>query len=288
MESLFLINPRKRKRRKGRMPPALAAYWAKKRGGGKKRRKVRVKTRMTNPRRRRRNPKRRRARARRRNPVYHRRRRKVYASRRRRKNPIRAHRRVRHRRRNPFGQGEIKSVIVPGLIGAGGAIALAVAYGFATPYLPTSMTSGFFPTIIQAAGALGIGFLAGKFLGRSAGNAAAVGALTVIAVNQITPLISSATSGAVPGMSGFGGLKLGGVGDYVPYRKAIGAYMPGKVMPTGRRGAGMGFISPAPKIGAYMKRRGVGAYMPKAMPMRGFGAADMSGGSGYNGLHDGM
>jgi hypothetical protein len=287
MESLFLINPRKRKRRrKGKMPPALAAYWAKKRGGGKKRRKVRVKHRMTNPRKRRRNPKRRHARARRRNPVYHRRRRKVYASRRR-KNPIRAHRRVRHRRRNPFGSGEIKSVIVPGLIGAGGAIALAVAYGFATPYLPTSLTSGFFPTIIQAAGALGIGMLAGKFLGRSAGNAAAVGALTVIAVNQITPLISSATSGAVPGMSGFGGLKLGGVGDYVPYRRPIGAYMPGKVMPTGRRGSGMGFISPAPKIGAYMKRRGVGAYMPK-MPTRGFGAADMSGGSGYNGLHDGM
>jgi len=291
MESVFLINPRRKKRRrKGKMPAGLARYWAAKRGH-KKRRKVRVKQRMANPRRRKRrvarhrNPRRRRA-------VYARRRRKVYVKHRRR-NPRRRHfAHHRRRRRNPFGSGEISSVLKPALIGGAGAIGLAVLYGFASPYLPSTLSSGFFPTVIQAAGALGVGMLVGKFMGRSAGNAAAVGALTVIAVNAVTPLISSTTGGAVPGMSGFGGLKLGGLGDFVPYRRPIGAYMMGKTMPTGRRG--VGFISPAPRIGAYSPgmrmptgRRGVGAYMPKSM-MRGLGGHDVTGGSGYTGLPDGM
>ena len=291
-ESLFLINPLRRKRKRKRpQPPALAAYWAKKRAQRIERR--RKAGRLLNPRKKRRKisvRRRLRLRARHRNPrhrhaVYHRRRRKVYV-RHRRSNPIRAHRR---RRRNPFGSGEVKSVLIPGLYGAGGALAVAVAYGFASPYLPSALSTGIVATGVQLAASLGIGMLIGKFMGRSAGNAAAIGAVTVIAVNAITPYISSATGGSVPGMSGFGGLKLGGVGDYVPYRRAIGAYMPGKAMPTGRRG--MGFISPAPRIGAYspsMRRGRVGAYMPRVPNMRGLGAHDMSGGSGYNGLSDGM
>jgi hypothetical protein len=301
MESVFLINPKRKRRRKGRMPAGLARYWAKHRRGGKKRRRVSAKARMENPRRRRRrNPRRRRARARRRNPVYRHKRRRVSA-RRRRSNP-RRHRHYARRRRNPFGGGEISNVIMPALIGAGGALVVSVGYGYLSPYLPSSLTTGFIPSLVQAAVAVGAGFLAGKAIGRQKGNAVAVGALTVIAVNALTPYISSATGGSVPGISGFGGLKLGGVGDYVPYRKPIGAYMrPG----MGRLGAAT-FTSPAPRVGAYMaknragmrgyvgfQRPGVGAYLNRAVPGMGrmSGAVtnpDFSGGSGYTGLNDGM
>jgi hypothetical protein len=293
MESLFLVNPGKRKRKrksgKGRMPPALRRYWAAKRAaksGRRKRRKVSVKSRMANP------GRRKHRRARRRNPVYSRRRRKVYASKRRR-NPVRHRhhaRRHRHhaRRRNPFGGSEIQSVVMPALVGAGGAIALAVAYGYLSPNLPSALTSGFMPTAVQAAAALGLGFLAGKFLGRSQGNAVAVGALTVIAVNAVTPYISSATGGNVPGMNGLGGLKLGGVGDFVPYRRPIGAYTPNvRNMPGSGMGR-LGYVSPASRIGAYA-RVPIGAYA-RGIPTMGaiHQPADYSGGSGYTGMNDGM
>lgn len=304
MESVFLINPkRKRKRsRKGRMPAGLARYWAKHRRGGKKRRRVSARARMENPRRRRRRNPRRRARARRRrNPVYRHKRRRVHA-RRRRSNPRRRYRHHARRRRNPFGGNEMSNVVVPALIGGAGALVVSVGYGYLSPYLPSSLTTGFIPTLVQGAVALGAGFLAGKFLGRQKGNAVAVGALTVIAVNAVTPYISSATGGSIPGISGFGGLKLGGIGDYVPYRKPIGAYMRGGM---GRLGAAT-FNSPAPRVGAYMaaNRKGmrgyvgfqrprVGAYLNRAVPGMGrmSGGAtnpDYSGGSGYTGLNDGM
>jgi hypothetical protein len=284
-ETLFLINPRRRKRksRKGRMPAGLRRYWAAKRAGGHRRRRRKVSVR----RRRRSNPvahRRRRRRAYASAPRRRRRRRHSYAvHRRRRRNPIVSHRR-RRRRRNPFGGGEISNVVIPAAIGAGGAIALAVAYGYLSPNLPSSVTSiTGASTILQAAAAIGLGFLAGKALGRQKGTYVAMGGLTVVLVNAITPYISSATGGSLPGMSGFGGLKLGGVGDYIAYRRpGMGAYMR---VPT--RGMGLGYISPAAKLGSYLKRRpGVGAYLPNSIPgMRGFAS-----GRGYTGLaeNDGM
>lgn len=283
MESLFLVNPRRRKRRKnarkGKMPPGLARYWATHRRGGKKRRKVSV-ARMENPRRRRRRNPRRRHRARARNPH----RRKVHV-RRHRHHARRANPR-RRRRHNPFGSNEIHNVVIPAAIGAGGAIALAVAYGYASPYLPSSLTTGFIPTVIQAAGALGLGLLAGKFLGRSQGNYAAMGGLTVVLVNAVTPMISSVAP-SVPGMSGLGGVKLGGIGDYIPYKRPMGAYMRPSI-----KGGRLGFVSPAPvlggkgigRVGAYMRPK-MGAYMRTPVP--GMAGVDVSGGSGYTGLNNG-
>jgi hypothetical protein len=270
-ETLFLINPK----RKRRIPAGLRRYWASHGRGRKKnsrrRRKVYV-------------------RHRRRNPVRHRRRRRnarYVHHRRRRRNP-RSHRRVHRRRRNPFGTGEVKNVLVPAAIGAGGAIALAVAYGYLSPNIPDSVTSiTGASAVIQGLGAVALGMLAGKFMGRQKGIYVAMGGLTVVLVNALTPYISSATGGSIPGMSGFGGLKLGGVGDYVPYRKP-----------------GMGFINPAPRLGKYMYpnarlqglRGGMGAYMNRnvagkmgaylanSVPgMRGFGDVP----SGYTGLNVG-
>jgi hypothetical protein len=250
-ETLFLINP-KHKRKRKRMPAGLRKYWATHRRGRRKNSRRRRKVYL-----RRRNP----ARAHRRH--------------RRRRNPSSYHRRHR-RRRNPFGGGEIKNVIVPAAIGAAGAIALAVAYGYASPSLPSSITSvSFASPLLQAAGAIGLGFLASKFLGKQQGSYVAMGGLTVVLVNLVTPYISSATGGSIPGMSGFGGLKLGGVGDYIPYRRpGMGAYL--------RTPARLGFINPAPKFGAYMRNPvKMGAYLAKSIPgMRGFG-------HGYTGLSQG-
>jgi hypothetical protein len=269
-ESIFLINPRRsRKRRKNPMPAGLRRYWASRRGG-KKRRKARAV--MTNPRRRRRNPARaHRRRARRRNPIF-----KKTRARRRRANPVfrRSRRRARHR--NPFSVGGLKAVIVPAAIGAAGAIAMSIAYGYASPSLPATLSTGYFPTIVKAAAAIGIGMLVGKFMSRQDGQYATMGGLTVVLVGAITPLISSATP-SIPGLSG-----LAGYGDYIPYSKpGMGAYMRN---PTKRPGMGrLGFYSPAPVLGAPGPRQ-MGAYMARSVP----GMADLTGGSGYNWTADGM
>ncbi len=270
-ESLFLINPRRRKRRKNAMPAGLRRYWA----GKRRRRKVNVRHRrrrnplaaLANPRRRRR----------RHNVRHHKRHRHHYRHRRR---NARFHRR-RHRRSNPFGGATVKDLIMPAAVGAGGAIVLAVAYNYVAPNLPSQFQSGFFPAILQGAAAIGLGMIAGKFLGRAQGHAVALGGLTVVLVNSITPALSSATGGAIPGLSGLGGLKLG-MGDYIPYSRPMGAYMRNPNM--GR----LGFVSPAPRLGAYMSRPVPG--------MKGFGGTtigmpaqhDMAGGSGYTGLPDNM
>jgi hypothetical protein len=274
MESLFIVNPRK-KRRKGRMPAGLRRYWASRRGGKtRKRRKARAV--MANPRRRRRrararNPRRRRHRARAHNP--RRRRRRAH-------NPVFSHRRKRRRSHNPFSTGGLKAVLVPAGIGAAGAIATAIAYGYLSPQLPTTFTTGYFPTLVKAAAAIGLGMLVGKFMSRQDGQYAAIGGLTVVLVGAVTPLITSAAP-TIPGLSG-----LAGYGDYIPVRRAMGgpatlmnrmgAYSPGLARGTttrfGKLGR-MGFVSPAPRLGAYMGR--------------GATAGDMSG-SGFNGLNDGM
>jgi len=184
--------------------------------------------------------------------------------------------------------------VIPAAIGAGGAIALAVLYGYLSPNLPSSVTSiTGASTILQAAGAIGLGFLAGKFMGRSKGAYVAMGGLTVVLVNAITPYISSATGGALPGMSGFGGLKLGGVGDYVPYKRMAGATgMSGGLVHTPR----LGYINPASRLGAYMRAGarppGLGAYMRPGARPPGLGIMNRGGfgTQGYTGLqeHDAM
>lgn len=279
-ESLFLINPRRRKRRrnprKGRMPAGLARYWAARRGG-RKRRKARAV--MTNPRRRRRRNPRRSHRARRRNPLFARRRRRNpvarhVSRRRRRHNPIHRHRR-RARHRNPFSTGSLKSVLVPAAYGAGGAIAMNVLYGYLSPSLPATLTTGYLPTLVKAAAAIGVGMLIGKFMSRQDGQYATVGGLTVVLLGAVTPLLQSAAP-TLPGLSG-----LAGMGDYIPYsRPGMGAYIrnPG-VAGLGR----LGFLNPAGVIGAGGRANPMGAYMTRPVP----GMADLTG-SGYNYMSDGM
>lgn len=264
MESLFIVNPRRRKR-KGRMPAGLRKYWAARRRGKA--------------------PKRRRARARKANPIRRRKRRAVVSAaprrrrkhrrhavagrRRRRANPVYFARRKRRRHHNPFSTGGLMAVLKPAGIGAAGAIATAIAYGYASPSLPSTLTTGYFPTIVKAAAAIGLGMLIGKFMSKQDGQYATIGGLTVVLVGAVTPLITQAAP-SLPGLSG-----LAGYGDYLPVR--MGAYSPTlRNRPGMGRLGRLGFISPAPRVG-------MGAYMGRGAG----GSTDLSG-SGFNGLSDGM
>lgn len=235
-EALFLVNSRRKKRRKsrkGRMPAGLKRYWASKRRGGTKRRRRRASAKVS--------------RRRRRNPIA-----AVRTHRRKRRHHARA------RRRNPRHSGGMgrfslrgvtRGVVMPAAIGAGGAIVLDVAYAYATPYLPAMLQTGWAQTLTKLAGALGIGYGAGKVLGRERGRIVTLGAVTVVAYGAIKTLVA----GFAPNVKG-----LSGYADYVNYSVPNGGGM-GAYLPRG----GMGFISPASVVpgsgmGAYMGRPAAG------------------------------
>lgn len=255
---LVLINPRRAKRRrKGRMPAGLARYWAGKRrklkAPKRRRRRARARVRATNPRRRRvaayvSGP--RRIRRRKLNPRSHAR-----------KHSYRA----RRRHRNPrFGmpsmsgiKGFVKGTLLPGAIGAGGALALDVAYGYASPYLPTFLQNKWAILGVKLAGAFALGLGASKLLGRERGRAVTLGAVTVVSYGALRSAAQSALP-TVPGLSGYT--------DFVDYSSRMGAYMP-------PGGGTMGFLSPAATIQPQM-----GAYMTPGL----------NGVEGYNWQNDGM
>lgn len=95
--------------------------------------------------------------------------------RRRKLNPRRVARRRRHS--NPrFNMGGIANQLIPAAYGAGGGLALDLALGYIP--LPAVLKTGYARHATRIVGALGIGWLAGKFL-RGRGAAVAQGALTV-------------------------------------------------------------------------------------------------------------
>lgn len=155
----------------------------------------------------------------------------------------RAHARVgsrRRRRHNPrlggLSLGGLKHTIVPALIGGVGAIALDVAFSYIP--LPASLSTGYVKTGVKLAGAIGLGFVAGKVLGRERGKAVALGALTVVLYGAVKDLIKQYAP-SVPGLAG----------DYQDMR--VGAYMPS-----------LGGMNPAPML------QGLGAYMASPGPLQ--------------------
>lgn len=262
MSELLLVNPRRRRRkssrrRKGRMPPALAAYWASRRG--RKRRKTRAPSR---------------ARARRRRhlviamstPRRVRRRRIAINPRRRRSHARRFHSRRRHRNPRfglPSARGIVKQTLMPAAIGATGALALDVAYGYASPYLPTVLQGKWATLGVKIVGALGIGMLASKTLGRERGRVATLGAVTVVAYGALKSALSQALP-TVPGLSGYM--------DFVDYSMQS-------------RAPGVGFYSPAAVI---PPTSGTGAYLPPASPGVGAYMPAMHGMGDYSWQSDGM
>lgn len=154
----------------------------------------------------------------------------------------------RRRHRNPrFGmpnmRGIVKGTLMPAAIGASGALALDVAMGYAQPYLPAVLQSKWAMLAVKVAGAIGIGMVAGKVLGRERGRVATLGAATVVVYGAA----KSALAQALPTVKG-----LSGYSDYIDYSMQS-------------RAPGMGFYSPAPTLqptmGAYLPQAGMGAYM---------------------------
>lgn len=230
-ESLILINPRRRRRRRNprsrrRMPAGLRRYWAGRRG-----------KRLSNPRRR--------SRSRRRNPIVHSYRRR-YPIRHRYRNPRRRGFRMRRsyrRLRNP--RSDFMGTLGAAAIGAGGALALGYAYSAVSPYLPASLQTGLAQSAVLGAGALGLGYLVGRFVSKDIGQDVAFGGLTVVMFQAANSLATSAGIALPTTMAGYA--------DYTPRR--MGAYMRGVPNTAGFRGKALGYISPAPVI------KGMGAYM---------------------------
>ena len=228
-ESLLLINPRRRKRRRNpkrsrRMPAGLRRYWASRRG-----------TRLANPR----------ARRRRRNPVVHSyyRRKKVRS---RRRNPRRrSFRRSFRRLRNP--RGDFMHTLTAGVIGAGGALLLNLVYGYVNPYLPASLQTGLVQTAVLGVGAVSLGYLVGKFVSKEIGDDVAFGGLSVVLFNAASTIAQGAGLQITNNLAGYA--------DYTPRR--LGAYLRGGTGGTSGF-KGLGYVSPAPvlrpKLGAFMKQ----------------------------------
>ena len=189
-------------------------------------------------------------------------------------NPRRRHARrhssrIRRRRvhRNPrFGlpsvRGIVRSTLMPAAVGATGALALDVAYGYAQPYLPAFFGNKWATLAVKIVGALGVGMLAGRVLGRERGRVATLGAATVVVYGAA----KSALAQALPTVKG-----LSGYSDFVDYS------MPSR---------GVGFYSPA----AVVQSSGTGAYLPQQMGayLPPGNLSGLEGVDGYNWQNDGM
>jgi hypothetical protein len=150
----------------------------------------------------------------------------------------------------------LHGTVVPAGIGAVGGLALDVVYGKVSPMLPASLQTGLPAFGAKAAAAIGLGMLAGKFLGRDKAKVATVGAVTVLFYGMLkTQLMKSVPS-----------LGLSGFQDFVTYsgQPGMGAYM-------------------APRLGAYMAPRGLGTLNPSPFVNASVPGSNMGGyDSNYN------
>jgi hypothetical protein len=171
---LILVNPARRKRRTARRMSALQRKYF-----GKRRSVSRVRA----------NPKRRRrsyakvTRARR-NPSRRRSSRRSYRVTRARRNPSRARRYASRAYGSAKGflggaMGFAKEKLIPGAIGAGGALAIDLAWPYAAPYLPAVMTTGIGAVGTRLALAIGIGKGAEMIGGKKIGSEVLNGAIIV-------------------------------------------------------------------------------------------------------------
>lgn len=181
---VLILNPRKR-----RMPAALRKYWA---SHGRR-------SRRRNPRsyRRRRHRAHREHRVRRRrNPSYRRRYR------------ARSHRRPARRYRNPMGgrSGDLlSSYLVPGVLGAVGAVGFDVLWGYVEPQLPASFQGGWVATLAELItlwfGIKALDSMLPRY--RQTIHRAGLGAATVIAYNVVEGLAAQYLPAGTPGLGGY-------------------------------------------------------------------------------------
>ena len=144
------------------------------------------------------------------------------APKRRRRNPLAAsavHRVTRRTRRarNPIGMTGIMGSITDAAIGAGGALAVDMAFNYLP--LPVNLKTGMAGTAAKAATAILLGTVGRKVLGRTAGKMAA-GALTVIAYDAMKAFVP----GAGAAVAGLGYMNPGLPAGYLP-QQGMGEYI---------------------------------------------------------------
>lgn len=159
---LMLLNPRKRRKSRKRRTPAQKAATRKlvalnrRRGGGKRR------------------PAKRRSPARRRNPA------RAYA----------APRRRARRRTGLAGLTGLTAAFVPAAVGAGGALALDIAWGM-LPIPPMLKTGPIIAPAAKLGGAMLIGWGAGQMVNKTFGKQVLVGAVTITVFNIVRGFIAN-------------------------------------------------------------------------------------------------
>jgi len=113
--------------------------------------------------------------------------------------------------------------VVPGVIGAGGALALDIIWGYASPHLPTQLQSGWAALGAKLGVVVGAAYAIRRFRPGLAPkvNVAAVGAATVALYGALKGVAQSILPASVPGLSGYM--------DYQSYAlpgTRMGGYMP--------------------------------------------------------------
>jgi hypothetical protein len=165
--------------------------------------------------------------------------------RRRKMNPRRRHV-SRRRRSNPrFSLGGITHQLLPAAYGAGGAIALDIALGYIP--LPAMLATGYPKHAVRIVGALGIGWLAGKFL-KGKAQAIGQGALTVAVYGLLKDVLV----------------------QFAPSVKGLGDYE--EILVDG-------YMDPAARVGSF--NEGVGAYLQGGFAAQAEDSLDVDGVGAY-------
>jgi hypothetical protein len=222
-EPILILNPRRHRRR---MPAGLRRYWAARRH---------------------KNPRRHHHRARRRN--YRRHHHRAH----RRTNPRRRHHYA--RRRNPgigsTGRDIFGDYLVPGTIGALGAIGFDVLWGYVEPQLPASFQNGWVATIAELVtlwfAVKAADSMAPKY--RQTIHRAGLGAATVIAYNALEGVAAQYLPAGTPGLSGYipsSRFSLGRVTGPGMMGNRMHGYMPRQFAGLGD----LGYLSPAAVVQA--------------------------------------
>jgi len=155
--------------------------------------------------------------------------------RKRRPNPISVVRRRVRRSRNPLNSGLVGSLLMPAVWGAGGALALDIAWGYLP--IPATIKAGPLRYLAKGAGAIALSMIAGKATSKRNADLLGIGALTVI----VHDAAKEALTKAAPT------LKMDGVGYYV---NGLGYYSP--AMPAGVAGGTLPSLQNPQKLGLYV------------------------------------
>lgn len=126
-------------------------------------------------------------------------------------------------------------MLAPAGVGAAGAIGLDVALGYAT-FIPETFRTGWARHGIRLGGALLLGMVASKIVGKSTADAVRAGALTVVLYGVLKEVIQKFAP-TLPGLGDYEEMEVGyldaasvvqdGAGAYLEDQSGAGAYMEG-------------------------------------------------------------